>query len=126
MVEEYSHVFHMVSQVTGELAAGVDAFEALAVAFPNGTVSGAPKIRAQQLINQHEQISREFYAGSLGLFDFFGNLRSTILIRSIHMAGGRASTQASAGIVYDSTPAEEWLETRNKMAACLTAMQNTR
>lgn len=125
-VEEYSHVFHMVSQVTGDLAPGVDAFEALAAAFPNGTVSGAPKIRAQQLINAYESISREFYAGSLGMFDYFGNLRSTILIRSIHMAAGLASTQASAGIVYDSVPREEWLETRNKMAACLTAMQNTR
>ncbi len=124
-VEEYSHVFHMVSQVSGELAAGQDAFDAMAVSFPNGTVSGAPKIRAMQLINKMEKMSREFYAGSLGLFDFHGNLKSTILIRTIHMAQGRASTQASAGIVYDSVPAEEWLETRNKMAACLMAMQNT-
>lgn len=124
-VEEYSHVFHLVSQVTGELENGLDAFDALAVAFPNGTVTGAPKIRAQQLINRFESKSREFYAGSLGLFDYFGNLRSTLLIRSIHMAGGVASTQAAAGIVYDSKPSQEWLETRNKMAACLTAMQNT-
>lgn len=124
-VEEYSHVFHLVSQVTGELEAGQDAFDALAVAFPNGTVSGAPKIRAQQLINRFETMSREFYAGSLGLFDYFGNLRSTLLIRSIHMAAGIASTQAAAGIVYDSKPSQEWLETRNKMAACLAAMQNT-
>ncbi len=125
-VEEYSHVFHMVSQVTGELADGKDAYDAMASSFPNGTVSGAPKIRAMQLIYEHEKISREFYAGSLGLFDFQGNLRSTILIRTIHVARGVASTQASAGIVYDSTPQEEWLETRNKMAACLIAMQNTR
>ena len=125
-VEEYSHVFHMVSQVTGELASDFDAFDALAFAFPNGTVCGAPKIRAQQLINSLETISREFYAGSLGLFDYFGNLRSTLLIRSIHMAQGVASTQAAAGIVFDSVPSQEWQETRNKMAACLTAMQNTR
>lgn len=125
-VEEYSHVFHMVSQVTGRLAPGKDAYDALISSFPNGTVSGAPKIRAMQLIYKHEKISREFYAGSLGLFDFKGNLRSTILIRTIHVARGVASTQASAGIVYDSTPKDEWLETRNKMAACLIAMQNTR
>lgn len=126
VVEEYSHVFHMVSQVAGDLAAGKDAFDALIAGFPNGTVSGAPKIRAMQLINAIEPVSREFYAGSLGLFDFAGNLRSTILIRSIHIAHGIASTQASAGIVYDSIPEEEWLETKNKMAACLIAMQHTR
>jgi len=125
-VEEYSHVFHMVSQVAGELAPGQDAYKALAAGFPNGTVSGAPKIRAMQLINELEQVSREFYAGSLGQFDFQGDLRSTLLIRTIHVAAGVASTQASAGIVYDSTPEDEWLETRNKMAACLTAMQNTK
>lgn len=125
VVEEYSHVFHMVSQVAGDLADGIDAFQALAAAFPNGTVAGAPKIRAMQLINSMEKISREFYAGSLGLFDFFGNLRSTILIRSLHMAHGYASTQASAGIVFDSLPEQEWLETKNKMTAALLAMQNT-
>lgn len=124
-VEEYSHVFHMVSQVTGRLAPGRDAFDALSVAFPNGTVAGAPKIRAMQLINELEPVSREFYAGSLALFDFAGNLKSTILIRSIHVAGGVASTHASAGIVYDSIPEQEWMETRNKMAACVLAMQNT-
>ena len=124
-VEEYSHVFHMVSQVSGNLQEGLDAFDALVSGFPNGTVSGAPKIRAMQIINTKEKISREFYAGSLGLFDFHGDLKSTILIRTIHMARGIASTQASAGIVYDSIPEQEWLETKNKMAACLTAMQNT-
>ncbi len=124
-VEEYSHVFHMVSQVTGELATGKDAFDAMISSFPNGTVSGAPKIRAMQLINELEKVSREFYAGSLGLFDFQGNLKSTILIRTIHVAKGVASTQASAGIVYDSVPKDEWAETRSKMAACLLAMQNT-
>ncbi len=125
-VEEYSHVFHMVSQVSGELRPEIDAFDALAAGFPNGTVTGAPKIRAMQLIRELEKMSREFYAGSLGMFDFRGDLRSTILIRSIHMAHGVASTQASAGIVYDSDPADEWQETRNKMAACLLAMQRTR
>jgi anthranilate synthase component 1 len=124
-VEEYSHVFHMVSQVSGELASGQDAVDALVSGFPNGTVSGAPKIRAMQLIYELEAASREFYAGSLGLFDFHGDLRSTILIRTIHVARGVASTHASAGIVYDSVPDDEWLETRNKMAAALIALQNT-
>lgn len=124
-VEEYSHVFHMVSQVTGRLAPGRDAFDAMTVSFPNGTVTGAPKIRAMQLINELESVSREFYAGSLALFDTRGDLRSTLLIRTIHVANGVASTQASAGMVYDSIPEQEWLETRNKMAACVLAMQNT-
>ena len=104
---------------------GADAYDAMVVSFPNGTVSGAPKIRAMQLISEMESVAREFYAGSLGLFDFSGNLRSTILIRTIHVADGLASTQASAGFVYDSIPEQEWQETRNKMAACLLAMQNT-
>lgn len=124
-VEEYSHVFHMVSQVSGELAPGQDAYDAMVVSFPNGTVSGAPKIRAMQLIYEMEQVAREFYAGSLGIFDIAGNLKSTILIRTIHVADGIASTQASAGFVYDSEPEQEWLETKNKMAAALIAMQHT-
>jgi anthranilate synthase component 1 len=126
VVESYSHVFHMVSQVAGELRPDVDSFGAMAASFPNGTVAGAPKIRAVQLIAKYEPCAREFYAGSLGVFTFTGDLKSTILIRTIHMADGVASTQASAGIVYDSIPAHEWLETKNKMAACLTAMLNTK
>ena len=123
-VEEYSHVFHMVSQVVGTLPPDKDAYDAMQVSFPNGTVSGAPKIRAMQLIYEMEKVGREFYAGSLGMFDSQGNLRSTLLIRTIHVANGRASTQAAAGFVYDSIPEQEWLETRNKMAACLLAIQN--
>jgi anthranilate synthase component 1 len=125
-VERYSHVFHMVSQVKGELRKEEDAFTAMQASFPNGTVTGAPKIRAMQLIAELEPVAREFYAGSLGMFGLDGNLRSTILIRTIHVHQGVASTQASAGIVYDSNPQHEWLETRNKMRACLLAMQNTR
>lgn len=125
VVEEYSHVFHMVSQVDGTLQPGVDASDAMRVSFPNGTVSGAPKVRAMELIYELEDISREYYAGSLGMLCFNGDLKTTILIRTLHMANGVASTQASAGIVFDSVPELEWQETRNKMAACLTAMQNT-
>lgn len=125
IVEEYSHVFHLVSQVSGKLKPTETAFSAMTASFPNGTVTGAPKIRSMQLISRIEPVAREFYAGSLGLFDFNGNLRSTLLIRTIYMGGGMAATQASAGIVYDSIPHHEWQETRNKMAACLLAIQNT-
>ncbi len=129
-IEEYSHVFHLVSQVSGQLGraedgTAVDGFDALAVSFPNGTVTGAPKIKAMEMINQLETLSREFYAGCLGLISFNGEMRTTLLIRTIHYADQVASTQASAGIVYDSTPEHEWKETRNKMSACLLAIQNT-
>jgi len=122
-IEEYSHVFHMVSQVSGRILDKYDAYDAMRVSFPNGTVCGAPKIKAMQIINQLEPCSREFYAGSLAMFGCDGSLRSTILIRTIYMAEGIAATQASAGIVYDSIPEQEWQETRNKMAACVAAMQ---
>lgn len=125
VVEEYSHVFHLVSQVVGTLSDKFDVFDAMQYSFPNGTVSGAPKVRAMQLIYEIEKVRREYYAGSLALFDFKGNLKSTILIRSMHMKDGVCSTQASAGIVYDSEPELEWLETRNKMAACGVCIQNT-
>ncbi|MFK7826932.1 MAG: anthranilate synthase component I family protein [Oligoflexales bacterium] len=125
VVEEFSHVFHMVSEVNGRLKNDLTVADALISGFPNGTVSGAPKIRAMQLIYEMEPCAREFYAGSLGIFTFSKDLKSTILIRSIHIRDGLASTQASAGIVYDSVPEHEWMETRHKMAACLTAIQNT-
>lgn len=129
-IEEYSHVFHLVSQVSGQLGGAedgtpYDGFDALAVSFPNGTVTGAPKIKAMEMINKLESMSREFYAGCLGLISFNGEMRTTLLIRTIHYADQVASTQASAGIVYDSTPAHEWQETRHKMTACLLAIQNT-
>lgn len=125
VVEEFSHVFHLVSEVNGKLKKELSVADALISGFPNGTVSGAPKIRAMQLIYEMEPFAREFYAGSLGMFTFSLDLKSTILIRSIHIRNGIASTQASAGIVYDSIPEHEWMETRHKMAACLTAIQNT-
>ena len=125
VVEEFSHVFHLVSEVNGRLRDELSVADALISGFPNGTVSGAPKIRAMQLIYEMEPCAREFYAGSLGMFTFSMDLKSTILIRSIHIRDGLASTQASAGIVYDSIPEHEWMETRHKMAACLTAIQNT-
>ncbi|MEZ4743189.1 MAG: chorismate-binding protein [Bdellovibrionota bacterium] len=125
IVEEYSHVFHMVSQVSCAVRKNFNPADVMSFSFPNGTVSGAPKVRAIEIIYEHEPVSREFYAGSLALFDFAGNLKSTILIRSIYLANGVAATQASAGMVFDSIVDQEWLETRNKMAACVTVMQNT-
>jgi anthranilate synthase component 1 len=125
VVEEYSHVFHMVSQVSGQLKKDFDPAVAMAFSFPNGTVSGAPKIRAIQAIYELETVSREFYAGSLGVFDFGGNLKSTLLIRTIYCADGVAATQAAAGFVFDSIVEQEWQETQNKMAACVSAIQNT-
>jgi anthranilate synthase component 1 len=124
-VEEYSHVFHMVSQVTGELRDDIKAADVVSLSFPNGTVCGAPKIRAIQGIYELEPVSRSFYGGTLALFDLGGNVKSTLLIRTIHQRKGIATTQAAAGFVFDSTVDEEWLETRNKMAACITAIQNT-
>ena len=123
-VEEYSHVFHMVSQVRGELRPELTAFDAMRASFPAGTVSGAPKIKAMELIYRYEPCAREYYAGSMALFSFDGGLKSTLLIRSMHVANHIASTQASAGIVYDSIPRHEWAETRHKMSACVTVMQN--
>jgi anthranilate synthase component 1 len=124
-IEEYSHVFHLVSQVSGILPEDKDCFDALIVSFPNGTVTGAPKIKAMELINRYERFSREFYAGCLGVVGFNGDMRTTLLIRTIHCAQDWASTQASAGIVYDSSPDHEWLEIKNKVTACLLAIQNT-
>ena len=124
-IEEYSHVFHLVSQVSGQLPEDKDCFDALIVSFPNGTVTGAPKIKAMELINRYELFSREFYAGCLGTIGLNGDMRTTLLIRTIHYAHGLASTQASAGIVFDSVPDHEWLEIKNKLTACLLAIQNT-
>lgn len=125
IVEEYSHVFHLVSQVRGKLQKGVSSVDALEMSFPNGTVSGAPKVRAMQIINELEEFAREFYAGSLGVFTLGGGLKSTILIRTLFYDGKLAHTQAAAGIVYDSIPDHEWKETQNKMKSCLYVMQNT-
>ena len=125
VVEKFSHVFHLVSEISGRLRPGMTAADAMTAAFPNGTVCGAPKIRAMQLINELESCAREFYAGSLGMFMLNGDLKSTLLIRTMHVRDSVASTQASAGIVYDSVAEHEWKETLHKMAACLLTIQNT-
>jgi len=122
-VERYSHVMHMVSTVTGELAPGRDALDALVAAFPAGTLSGAPKIRAMELIDELEPARRGLYGGALGYLDLRGNLDFCIAIRTIVMGGGRATVQAGAGIVADSDPAAELAETEAKAGAMREALR---
>jgi anthranilate synthase component 1 len=120
-VERYSHVMHIVSNVSGRLAAGCSPFDALTSCFPAGTVSGAPKVRAMEIIDGLERTKRGPYAGVVGYFDFSGNLDTCITIRTIVATGGRAFVQAGAGVVADSVPAAEAEETRRKAEALLKA-----
>jgi anthranilate synthase component 1 len=121
MVERFSHVMHIVSNVRGTLAPGRSAFDALTACFPHGTVSGAPKVRAMEIIDSLEPTKRGPYAGIVGYFDFSGNLDTCITIRTLVQTGGRAYVQAGAGIVADSVGAAEAEETRNKAEALLRA-----
>jgi anthranilate synthase component 1 len=115
-IERYSHVMHIVSNVVGELRPDKDALDLFAAAFPAGTVTGTPKIRAMQLIDALEPIARGFYAGSVAHIDFDGDMDSCIVLRSVAVAGGRAYWQASAGIVADSDPHAEYAEIAHKTA----------
>jgi anthranilate synthase component 1 len=121
VVEKYSHVQHIVSEVTGTLAAGQDAFDLFDASFPAGTVTGAPKVRAMEIIEELERSRRGPYAGTVGYFGLGGEMDMCITIRTmvIEERRGRriAHLQAGAGIVADSDPASEWRETMNKMAA---------
>jgi anthranilate synthase component 1 len=122
-VEHYSHVAHIVSSVTGELAEGRDALAALAATFPAGTLSGAPKIRAMEIIDELEPVPRGLYGGAIGYLDLRGNLDFCIAIRTLTMSGGRATLQAGAGIVADSDPAAEERETDAKAQALYEALR---
>ncbi|MEQ1896323.1 MAG: anthranilate synthase component I [Vicinamibacterales bacterium] len=122
-LERYSHVMHLVSVVEGTLAAGKDRLDALASCFPAGTVSGAPKVRAMEIIAELERDRRGVYAGAVGYLDFAGNLDCCITIRTVVMEGGRARVQAGAGIVADSDPTAEYHETRDKARAVLRALE---
>jgi anthranilate synthase component 1 len=122
-LERYSHVMHLVSAVEGELAEGRDQLDALAACFPAGTVSGAPKVRAMQLIAELEHRRRGAYAGAVGYLDFAGNLDFCITIRTVVIEQGRAYVQAGAGIVADSNPSMEYDETREKARAVLEALE---
>jgi len=121
-VERYSHVMHLVSHVQGKLRKGLTQFDALRACFPAGTVSGAPKIRAMEIIAELEREKRGPYAGAVGYFDFSGNIDTAIAIRTIIIKDGVAYVQAGAGIVADSVPAKEYQECLNKMQALLTAI----
>lgn len=121
-VERYSHVMHLVSHVQGRLRAGLSQFDALRSCFPAGTVSGAPKIRAMEIIAELERERRGPYAGAVGYFDFSGNLDTAIAIRTIVIKDGIAYMQAGAGIVADSVPELEYQESLNKAQALLTAI----
>jgi len=113
-VERYSHVMHLVSQVEGEVKEGLSAFDVVRACFPAGTVSGAPKKRAMELIEEMEAARRGAYAGAVGYFDFHGNADFCIAIRTATFERGRIHCGVGAGIVADSDPKEEWIETRNK------------
>jgi anthranilate synthase component 1 len=121
-VERYSHVMHIVSSVKGTLRTDIGPLEALFAAFPAGTVSGAPKIRAMEIIDDLEPVARGVYAGAILYADFAGNLDSCIAIRTIVMRNGCAEVQAGAGIVADSVPRREYDETNQKAAAALAAL----
>jgi anthranilate synthase component 1 len=122
-LERFSHVMHLTSIVEGRLADDRDRLDALVSCFPAGTVSGAPKVRAMQIIRELEPIPRGLYAGAVGYVDFAGNLDFCIAIRTIIMSNGKAYAQAGAGIVIDSNPAAEYEETRDKARALLKALE---
>ncbi|MGV1004646.1 MAG: anthranilate synthase component I [Candidatus Nanopelagicales bacterium] len=121
-VEKFSHVMHIVSTVVGELAAGRTAYDLLAATFPAGTLSGAPKVRAMEIIDDLEPTRRGLYGGAVGYLDFAGDMDTAIAIRSAVMRGGIAAVQAGAGLVADSVPATEHAECRNKAAAVIRAI----
>jgi anthranilate synthase component 1 len=122
-VERYSHVMHIVSQVEGELAPGKDGLEVLKSTFPAGTVAGAPKVRAMEIIEELEPTRRGPYAGAVGYLSFSGNLDFCITIRSFYIHQGRIYLQVGAGIVADSDPEKEYQETVNKAMALMRALE---
>jgi len=122
-VERYSHVMHLVSTLRSRLRPGVDCLEALAACFPAGTVSGAPKVRAMQIIDDLEPTRRGTYAGAILYLDFSGNLDSCIAIRTMVVKNGVAYVQAGAGLVADSVPEREYQETVNKARALIAALE---
>lgn len=123
VIERYSHVMHMVSNVSGKLAEGQDAFDALRAIFPAGTLSGAPKIRAMQIIDEHEPVRRGWYGGAIGYIGWQGNMDTAIAIRTALLKDGCLHVQAGAGIVHDSLPEREWQETLHKARAVFRAVE---
>jgi len=123
IVERYSHVMHIVSNVEARLADGLDAFDVLRATFPAGTVSGAPKVRAMEIIDELEPVKRGIYAGAVGYIGFHGDMDLAISIRTAVLKDGHIHVQAGAGLVADSDPDAEWQETRNKARAMLRAAE---
>ena len=123
IVERYSHVMHIVSNVEGKLQAGLDALDVLKATFPAGTVSGAPKVRAMEIIDELEPVKRGIYAGAVGYLGFHGDMDLAIAIRTAVVKAGKLHVQAGAGIVADSNPQSEWDETQNKARAVLRAAE---
>jgi anthranilate synthase component 1 len=125
VVERYSHVMHITSNVTGQLRDDCDAFDALAACLPAGTVSGAPKVRAMEIIDEIEPHRRGPYAGAVGYIDFAGNMDTCIALRTVVVQNGTAYVQAGAGLVADSVPTTEYEETLNKARGMLKAIEIT-
>jgi len=123
VVERYSHVMHLVSHVRGDLEPGKDAFDVLEACFPAGTLTGAPKIRAMEIIEELEPTRRGPYGGAVGYISYSGNLDSCITIRTVVCHGRRASIEVGAGIVADSDPKTEWLETGSKARGMILALR---
>jgi anthranilate synthase component 1 len=124
IVERYSHVMHLVSRVEGKLKPEMSAYDALRACFPAGTLSGAPKIRAMEIISEMETDRRGPYGGAVGYFDFSGNMDTAITIRTMVMKDGVAHIQAGGGVVYDSVPEREYQETLNKARAVMQAIDH--
>jgi para-aminobenzoate synthetase component 1 len=123
VIEYYSHVMHIVSEVVGELAEGKDAFDVIAATFPGGTITGAPKIRTMEIIEELEPVRRGPYTGSMGWIDYNGNMEFNIIIRTLVAAQGIGHVQAGAGIVIDSVPEREYVESLNKSKALWKAIE---
>ena len=121
VVERYSHVMHIVSNVEGTLKPGLDSLDVLRAAFPAGTVSGAPKVRAMEIIDELEPTRRGVYAGAVGYLSFHDDMDTAIALRTAVVTGGTLYVQAGGGIVHDSTPDGEWQETLNKARALMRA-----
>lgn len=122
-IEYYSHVMHIVSEISGQLAEGKDAYDVIAASFPGGTITGAPKVRTMEIIEELEPVRRGPYTGSIGWLDYNGNMEFNIVIRTLLSAGGKAHVQAGAGIVIDSVPEREYKEALNKAKALWKAVE---
>jgi anthranilate synthase component 1 len=123
VIERYSHVMHIVSHVEAKLKPGLRAIDVLRATFPAGTVSGAPKVRAMEIIDELEPVKRGVYAGAVGYLGFHGNMDVAIALRTAVVKDGMLHVQAGGGIVADSQPAAEWQETQNKAKALLRAAE---